>query len=100
MVAGVSTGPTAGVARLPTALLGGPLRVLLAGDKPSLGPLLPVVLPFMEDPDVVELAAGPPAAELPPAVEPAPVPGVCATAAVPMIAKANVSAVNFMISSL
>jgi hypothetical protein len=31
----------------------------------------PVVLPFMESPVVVLLAAGPPAAELPPAVLPA-----------------------------
>jgi hypothetical protein len=42
---------------------------------------LPVVLPFRELPVVVELAAGPPAAELPPALAPAPVPALCANEA-------------------
>jgi hypothetical protein len=45
---------------------------------------LPVVLPFMLLPVVVLLAAGPPACELPPAVPAA----VCATASVPVKAKA------------
>jgi hypothetical protein len=48
---------------------------------PSLGPLFPVVLGFIELPVVVELAAGPPAAELPPADDPAPEPALCANAA-------------------
>jgi hypothetical protein len=48
----------------------------LAGERPSLGPLLPVVLPFSELPVVVELAACPPEAELPPAVAPALLPGL------------------------
>ena len=41
----------------PIALLGGPLRRLLPAERPSLGPLLPIVLPFIELPVVVELAA-------------------------------------------
>ena len=45
---------------LPTALLGGPISVRFAGESPSLGPLLPVVLPLSELPVVVELAACPP----------------------------------------
>src|SRR3954452_21305895 len=72
-------GPVGGV---PTALLGGPAFGLFAGDRPSLGPLLPVVLPFIELPTVVELAASPPEAELPPAVAPAPLPALCEKAAV------------------
>jgi hypothetical protein len=82
---------------VPPALLGGPAFGSFAGDKPWLGPLLPVVLLFMEPPVVVELAAGPPAAELPPADEPAPDPPLCANA-VPEIASsvANVSAVSFI----
>jgi hypothetical protein len=67
---------------VPTALLEGPAFELLAGDRPSLGPLLPVVLPFIEPPAVVELAACPPEAELPPADAPAPLPGLCEKAAV------------------
>jgi hypothetical protein len=43
--------------------------------------LFPVVLGFIELPVVVELAASPPDAELPPADEPAPVPALCANAA-------------------
>jgi hypothetical protein len=56
---------------------------------------LPVVLPFMLLPVVVLLAAGPPACELPPAVPAA----VCATASVPVKAKAaaNTIVVIFMI---
>lgn len=54
------------------------MLVLLLGERPSVRPLLPVVLPFIELPTVVELALGPPAAELPPAEEPALVPGLCA----------------------
>jgi hypothetical protein len=45
---------------VPTALLGGPMPVRFAGESPSLGPLLPVVLPLSELPVVVELAACPP----------------------------------------
>ncbi len=56
--------------------------VLLLGEMPSLRPLLPVVLPFNDVPVVVELAAGPPEAELPPADAPAPVPALCANEAV------------------
>jgi len=67
---------------VPTALLAGPAFELLAGERPSLGPLLPVVLPFIEPPAVVELAACPPEAELPPADAPAPLPGLCEKAAV------------------
>jgi hypothetical protein len=48
----------------------------------------PVVLPFIDSPVVVLLAAGPPAAELPPAV----LPPLCAKAAVPESAKAVASA--------
>ena len=48
---------------------------------PWLGPLFPVVLGFIELPVVVELAAGPPDAELPPADDPAPEPALCASAA-------------------
>ena len=66
---------------VPAALLGGPAFGLWAGDMPSLGPLFPVVLGFIELPVVVELAAGPPEAELPPAVDPAPEPALCANAA-------------------
>src|ERR1051325_374140 len=47
----------------------------------------PVVLPFMDAPVVVLLAAGPPACELPPAVPP----DVCATASVPLSANAPAS---------
>jgi hypothetical protein len=65
---------------VPTALLGGPLLTLLPGESPTLGPLLPVVLPFIELPVAVELAASPPEAELPPALLPAAVPGLCANA--------------------
>jgi hypothetical protein len=56
----------------------------------------PVVLPFIEPPVVVLLAAGPPAAELPPAELP-----VCANAAVPdrTSIEANTSAVVFMFGS-
>ena len=53
----------------------------------------PVVLPFMEAPVVVLLAAGPPACELPPAV---PL-GICATANEVVKAKA---AANAMVLSL
>jgi hypothetical protein len=42
---------------VPTALLGGPAFGSFAGDRPWLGPLFPVVLPFIELPVVVELAA-------------------------------------------
>jgi hypothetical protein len=42
--------------------------------------LLPVVLPFIEFPVVVELAAWPPEAELPPADAPEPEPALCAEA--------------------
>ena len=45
---------------VPTALLGRPMSVRFAGESPSLGPLLPVVLPLSELPVVVELAACPP----------------------------------------
>jgi hypothetical protein len=80
------------------ALLGGPALGLLAGERPSLGPLLPVVLPFKEDPVVVELAASPPEAELPPAVAPAPLPGLWEYAAVAQSksAVANVTVLSFM----
>jgi hypothetical protein len=64
----------------PMALLGGPLRKLLLGERPTVDPLLPIVLPFIELPVVVELAASPPAAELPPAVAPADDPELCANA--------------------
>jgi hypothetical protein len=67
---------------VPAALLAGPALGLLAGERPSLGPLLPVVLPFIELPAVVELAACPPEAELPPAEAPALLPGLCEKAAV------------------
>ena len=67
---------------VPTALLAGPAFGLFAGERPSLGPLLPVVLPFIELPTVVELAVSPPEAELPPAVAPAPLPGLCEKAVV------------------
>jgi hypothetical protein len=73
-------------------LLAGPAFGLLAGDNPWLGPLLPVVLPFMEVPVVVELAAGPPEAELPPAVAPAPLPALCENAAVAERQSADASA--------
>jgi hypothetical protein len=63
---------------VPTALLGGPAFGSFAGERPWLGPLLPVVLPFIELPVVVELAACPPEAELPPAELPAPEPPLCA----------------------
>jgi hypothetical protein len=43
--------------------------------------LFPVVLGFIELPVVVELAASPPDAELPPADDPAPEPALCASAA-------------------
>jgi hypothetical protein len=58
------------------ALLGGPLRKLLLRERPTVDPLLPIVLPFIELPVVVALAASPPAAELPPAVAPADDPGL------------------------
>jgi hypothetical protein len=78
-------------------LLGGPLFALFAGDKPSLGPLLPVVLPFIEVPVVVELAAGPPDAELPPALLPAPLPALCAKAGEPKVSAATrVTKVTFI----
>jgi hypothetical protein len=63
---------------VPAALLGGPAFGSFAGERPWVGPLLPVVLPFIELPVVVELAAWPPEAELPPAELPAPEPPVCA----------------------
>jgi hypothetical protein len=58
----------------------------------------PVVLPFMEPPVVVPLAAGPPAAELPPA-EP---PELCASAKVLVSVRAVAMAMvlNFMCSFL
>jgi hypothetical protein len=61
-------------------------------------PLLPVVLPFREVPVVVELPAGPPEAELPPAEAPALFPGLCAKAAVvdSKSADANASVAIFM----
>jgi hypothetical protein len=82
---------------VPAALLGGPAFGSLAGERPWLGPLFPVVLPLSELPVVVELAACPPEAELPPADDPAPDPPLCANA-VPEIASAatNVSTVIFM----
>jgi hypothetical protein len=82
---------------VPAALLGGPALGSLAGERPWLGPLFPVVLPLSELPVVVELAACPPEAELPPADDPAPDPPLCANA-VPEMASAatNVSAVTFM----
>src|SRR3954466_5007585 len=52
----------------------------------------PVVLPFIEEPVVVLLAAGPPACELPPAVAP----GDCASASVPV--SANAPANNIVVS--
>jgi hypothetical protein len=57
-----------------------------------------VVLPFNELPVVVELAACPPEAELPPAVAPAPLPGLCEKAAVveSSSADANVIVVSFI----
>jgi hypothetical protein len=57
-------------------LLGGPFLKLLLGERPTVDPLLPMVLPFIELPVVVELAASPPAAELPPAVAPEEDPGL------------------------
>jgi hypothetical protein len=60
------------------ALLGGPFRKLFDGDRPTVLPLLPIVLPFIELPVVVELPASPPAAELPPAVAADDDPGLCA----------------------
>jgi hypothetical protein len=67
------------MAPLGFALLGGPeLAFPFALEGPSLGPLLPVVLPFIELPVVVELAACPPEVELPPAELPAPEPPLCA----------------------
>ena len=65
------------------------MSVLLLGERPSLRPLLPVVLPLRELPVVVELAAGPPDAELPPAVAPAPVPADCANAAAGVASRAS-----------
>jgi hypothetical protein len=56
------------------------LLKLLPGDRPTVGPLLPIVLPFIELPVVVELALEPPEAELPPAVAPAEDPGLWAKA--------------------
>jgi hypothetical protein len=87
---------------VPTALLGGPLLTLLPGERPSLGPLFPVVLPFIELPVVVELAACPPDAELPPALLPAPVPGLCANATVPdnASAAARANVLSFMVRPL
>jgi len=76
----------------PTALLGGPRLGSFAGERPSLGPLFPVVLPFMELPVVVALAASPPEAELPPAVAPALLPGLCPNAAVPESVSAVIKA--------
>jgi hypothetical protein len=60
----------------PAAALPAPLP------RPPFAPLVevPVVIPFVDDPVVVPLAAGPPAAELPPA-EPLP---LCATIANPL----------------
>jgi hypothetical protein len=83
---------------LPTALLGGPISVRFAGESPSLGPLFPVVLPLSELPVVVELAAGPPEAELPPAEAPALVPGLCAWALKPRTLKAaaNINIFGFI----
>src|SRR3954451_4687455 len=80
------------------ALLGGPALGLLAGERPSLGPLLPVVLPFKEAPVVVELAASPPEAELPPAVAPALLPGLWEYAVVAQSksAAANVAVFSFI----
>jgi hypothetical protein len=54
--------------------------------------LFPVVLPFMELPVVVALAASPPEAELPPAVAPALLPGLCPNAAVPESVSAVIKA--------
>lgn len=90
----VGPGPMLPVA--PVALLGGPAFGLFAGDRPWLGPLLPVVLPFSEVPVVVELAASPPDAELPPAVAPEELPGLCANAA--EVATANVVAKTNVVS--
>jgi hypothetical protein len=85
------------------ALLGGPeLALPLELEAPSLGPLLPVVLGFVELPVVVELAAGPPEAELPPAELPAPEPALCAKANDPDNTRieASVSVLSFMGVSL
>jgi hypothetical protein len=54
--------------------------------------LFPVVLPFMELPVVVALAGSPPEAELPPAVAPAALPGLCPNAAVPESVSAVIKA--------
>jgi hypothetical protein len=63
-------------------------------DMPLVPEVPPVVVPFMEPPDVVPLAAGPPAAELPPA-EP---PELCASAKVLVSVRAAAIAMvlNFM----
>jgi hypothetical protein len=53
---------------------------------------LPVVLPFCELPVVVELAASPPEAELPPAVAPALLPGLCEKAGVVVSKSADANA--------
>jgi hypothetical protein len=53
--------------------------------------LFPVVLGFIELPVVVELAAGPPDAELPPADEPAPEPALCANAATGNVSAAMIA---------
>ena len=60
--------------------------------------MLPVVVPFVDEPVVVPLAAGPPAAELPPA-EPVP---LCASANEPVSANvaANAIVVSFIVVSL
>jgi hypothetical protein len=57
---------------LPAALLGGPAFGSFEEERPWLRTVVPVVLLFMELPVVLELAAWPPAAELPPADDPAP----------------------------
>jgi hypothetical protein len=60
--------------------------------------VLPVAVPFVDEPVVVPLAADPPAAELPPA-EPVP---LCASANVPASANVAASAIvaSFMVVSL
>jgi hypothetical protein len=65
-------------------------------------PAFPVVLPFIDEPIELPLAAEPPAAELPPAVLPAEAPPACASAKVLESAKAVANAIvlNFMVVSL
>jgi hypothetical protein len=82
-----------GEAPAPTVLPDGFMVLLgpVTGDVERLPvpAVLPVVLPFIDEPVVVPLAAGPPAAEPPPA-EPAP---VCASANVLDSARAVASAI-------